>query len=239
MLDYIWIRLYLKPIIARIQSDTCTGIHIIFATAQLLRCSAWRGSRAHEHVQSRRTARWPHYCATELQTWPASLTTRQICTEDNPELPFPLPGPSPCSPSQHFRRLWEEVRPIKSSSSVYELHIKQIDAVFLPTPCILSPLTSSWRCAFDHLPRFPLFSYWGVSAHLQGLSHPPRDTILSACHRSYFWVPRSINMPRTLGRGGLIVPLPIYLLSIHPTAACSHLASSLQHPKPSRWINWG
>lgn len=153
--------------------------------------------------------------------------------------PFPLPGPSPCSPSQHFRRLWEEVRPIKSSSSVYELHIKQIDAVFLPTPCILSPLTSSWGCAFDHLPRFPLFSYWGVSAHLQGLSHPPRDTILSACHRSYFWVPRSINMPRTLGRGGLIVPLPIHLLSIHPTAACSHLASSLQHPKPSRWINWG
>lgn len=105
MLDYIWIRLYLKPIIARIQSDTCTGIHIIFATAQLLRCSAWWGSQAHEHIQSRRTARWPHYCATELQTWLASLTTRQICTEDNPELPLSPPRPITMLPISAFQEV--------------------------------------------------------------------------------------------------------------------------------------
>lgn len=91
MLHYIWIRLYLKPITARIRSHTCTGTRIIFAKAQLLHCSARWGSWAHKHIQSRRTARWPQNCVTELQPWPAGLTTRQICTEANPEQPLSPP----------------------------------------------------------------------------------------------------------------------------------------------------
>lgn len=87
VLDYIWIRRYLKPIIARIGSHTCAAIRIIFAATQLPHCSAWRGPQAHECIQSRRTARWPHYCITELQAGPAGLTTRQVCVEANPEQP--------------------------------------------------------------------------------------------------------------------------------------------------------
>lgn len=92
VLDYIWMRRYLKPIIAIIQSHMCIGIHSIFAATQLLHCSAWWGPRAHKCIQSRKIARWPHNSITNLQTGPPGLTTRQICMDANPEQP-------PSSPS--------------------------------------------------------------------------------------------------------------------------------------------
>lgn len=79
---------------------------------------------------------------------------------------------------------------------------------------ILSPLASSWRCAFT-TDRDPLFSYKWVSACLQDLSHPPRDTLPSDCHGSYFWAVEDRSIPRTSCRGGLPMPLPTHLLSTH------------------------
>lgn len=240
VLDDIWIRQYLKPIIARIQSHTCTGIHIIFAAMKLLHCSAWQGTWVHECIQSRRTTRWPHYCITELQTGPTGLTTRQICTEANTEQPPSSPRSITVLP---ILTLWEVVRRVQVHQvlqfSLWTAH-KIARCCPSPTPChILSPPTSSWRCAFT--------TYWDPLIQLQrGLSLPSGPLLSSQGHYIFrlpqvlFLSPRRHKPTRDLGQRWPPHATTNALArhSLLP-AAHSHLVSSFQHPGPRRWSNLG
>lgn len=230
VLDYIWIRWYLKLIIAIIWSHTCTGIHIICAVAQLLHRCMWWGPQAHECIQSRRTARCPHYHITELQTGPPGFTPRQICVETDPEQ---APSPPSFTTLLPISTIQEAVRRVQTCQAVQSAR-KTARCCLSFTPCHpLSPPSSSWRCAFT-ITKIQLgFNYKRISAHPQDFSCPATVTISSDWQRSYFWVPGDINMPRTSSRGGLRMPLPTQLLSTHSPAALSHLVSSSSIQSPA------
>lgn len=177
----------------------------------LLHCSAHWEPWAHEHLRSRRTARWPCYCIAEHQIGPAGLTTRWICAEANPEQP---PSPPKFNTMFPISILWAVVRSVQAHRvlqfTLWTPH-KPASSCFHPFLVISSVLFPLPEGA--HL----FISPYSVTMGSQ-LTFKPSHLHPGALCQQTATGPISESQVTEACRGGLLVPLPIYLLSTHPTS---------------------
>lgn len=191
----------------------------------LLRTTGTASSWMHPQQENGKVTSLLRHGAPDRASWPQHKADRR---RGNPEHP---PSPPRSITTLPTSTLQEAVRRVGARQVLQfspRSACKTARSCLPPSPChILSPLTSSSRCALTTY-RDPLTQLQRGLRSPSGPLSASRDTILPACHRSYFWVPGDINMPRTSSRGGLPMPLPTHLVSTHQLAVTWLLTSSIQ-----------